>query len=61
MAIDKDVLQLIFMTEKIEAATLEGKIFSVQEATLIRECATELLEAVPEPMPDESLALPFAI
>ena len=61
MAIGKDVLQLIFVTEKIEAASLEGKTFSGQEARLIRECATELLEAIPEPMPDESLVLPFVI
>jgi hypothetical protein len=61
MAIDKDVLHLIFVTEKIEAAPLKGKTYSAEEATLIRECAKELLEAVPDPMPDESLLLPFLI
>ena len=61
MAIDKDVLQLIFVTEKFETAFLVGKTFSAEEATLIRECATEILAAVPDPQPDESLLLPFAI
>ena len=61
MAIGKDVLQLILVTEKIDGASLEGMTFSVQEAALIRECAMELLEAIPEPMPDKTLVLPFVI
>ena len=48
MNIGKDVLHLIFLTEKIEADMLDGQILSPEEAILIRQCASQLLNAMPE-------------
>ena len=58
MNVGKDVLQLIFVTEKIVSALRADNILS-DEAAVVRQCATELLEATPESTPDESLLLPF--
>ena len=44
-AIEMDVLHLVFLTEKINAAATEGQM-SPREAVIIQECATELLNAV---------------
>ena len=49
MNIDTDVLNLIFLSEKIEAAFIEGKLISPKEAVLVRQCAQELLDVVPAP------------
>jgi hypothetical protein len=59
MSIDKDVLQLIFVTERIQTAPLRGEFLSDEQVLCIRECAAELLEALPETMPDQTLLLPF--
>ena len=52
MNIGKDVIRLIFLHEKIQMALLEGKVLSTDEAILIRQCATELLKAIPATIPD---------
>jgi hypothetical protein len=36
-----------------------AKTLSGDEAMFIRHCATTLLEAIPAPMPDQTLLLPF--
>lgn len=51
MNIGNDVLHLIFLTEKIQADLLNGEALLTEEAMLVRQCATELLKAIPEPMP----------
>ena len=48
MTISKDVLHLIFLTEKIEADMLGGQTLSPEEAILVRQCASQLLNAIPE-------------
>ena len=45
MSIGTDVLHLVFLTERIEAAALEGQT-SAQEALIIEECAAQLINAV---------------
>ena len=52
MNIGKDVIRLIFLHEKIQMTLLEGQALSTDEAILIRQCATELLKAIPAPTPD---------
>jgi hypothetical protein len=56
MDIGKDVLHLIFLCEKLEREPL-----SCDEAPRVRQCATELLMAIPGPAhPDLSQVLiPF--
>jgi hypothetical protein len=56
MDLGKDVLHLIFLCEKLEREPL-----SCEEALLVRQCATELLTAIPGPArPDLSQVLiPF--
>ena len=59
---DKAVIHLILVTEKIEVAVREGEPLPSHEAFLIRQCARELLNVVPEPVtePDPSqFLIPF--
>ena len=61
MNIGRDVIRFIFLTEKFQTAMLEGEPLTPDEAILIRECSTELLNAVPVPAeakPDQFL-IPF--
>ena len=51
MNIGKDVIRLIFLCEKIHTTLLESKTLSPHEANVIRQCATELLKAIPAPTP----------
>lgn len=61
MNIRRDVIRLIFLTEKFQTAFLQGETLSPHEANLIRECATELFNAVPAPAePDrDQFLIPF--
>jgi hypothetical protein len=45
----KEVRELISLNEKIQSALLHGDHITDDEATLIRQCAGELLEKVPAP------------
>lgn len=45
----KEVRELISINEKIQSAMLHGDRISDDEATLIRQCASELLEKIPPP------------
>ena len=45
--IRKDVRELITINEKIQSALLTRDVFTDDEVTLIRQCATELLKNVP--------------
>ena len=45
----KEVRDLITINEKIQSALLNGDRLSDDEATLIRQCASELLDTVPAP------------
>ena len=45
----KEVRELITINEKIQSALLQGDRMTDDEATLIRQCATELLEKIPPP------------
>ena len=45
---DYDVVRLVLLTEKIEVAAYNGTLSS-HDGFLIRECARELLQVVPEP------------
>jgi hypothetical protein len=45
----KEVRDLITINEKIQSALLNGDRLSDDEATLIRQCASELLETIPAP------------
>jgi hypothetical protein len=47
MDIGRDVLHLIFLSEKIQTAMHLGEPLTPDEAILIRQCAHELLDAVP--------------
>jgi hypothetical protein len=64
MKIGKDVLQLVFVTEKIQADLRDGETLSTEEALLVRHAITELLDAVPAPesaieRDDQTLFIPF--
>jgi hypothetical protein len=58
-----DVLhQLVFLTERTHIDFLRGETFSDDEAIVIRQCATELLQTIPGPSPlsdEDTLLLPF--
>ena len=43
----KEVRELISINEKIQSALLHGDRMTDDEATLIRQCASELLEKIP--------------
>ncbi len=45
----KEVRELISLNEKIQSALLHGDQITDDEAILIRQCASELLEKVPAP------------
>lgn len=45
----KEVRELISINEKIQSALLHGDRMTDDEATLIRQCASELLEKIPPP------------
>ena len=45
----KEVRELISLNEKIQSSLLHGDHITDDEATLIRQCAGELLEKVPAP------------
>ncbi len=45
----KEVRELISINEKIQSAVLHGDRITDDEATLIRQCASELLEKIPPP------------
>jgi hypothetical protein len=47
----KEIRDLITINEKIQSAMLNGVPITEDEATLIRQCATELLDKVPAPTP----------
>ena len=45
----KEIRELISINEKIQSALVHGDHISNDEAMLIRQCATELLEKIPAP------------
>ena len=45
----KEIRDLITINEKIQSALLNGERLSDDEATLTRQCASELLETIPAP------------
>ena len=45
----KEVRDLITINEKIQSALLHGDRITDDEAMLIRQCASELLEKIPAP------------
>jgi hypothetical protein len=45
----KEVRDLISINEKIQSALLHGDRITDDEAVLIRQCASELLENIPAP------------
>ena len=47
--IRKEVRDLIAINEKIQSAMLQGDRITDDEASIIRMCAAELLDKVPEP------------
>lgn len=49
----KEIRELISINEKIQSALVHGDHISNDEAMLIRQCATELLEKIPAPAPSK--------
>jgi hypothetical protein len=49
MNLRKDVRDLISVNEKIQSAIMQGDLITDDEASVIRLCASELLEKVPPP------------
>lgn len=45
----REVSDLISINERIQSALLDGDHITDDEATLIRQCASELLEKIPPP------------
>jgi hypothetical protein len=45
--IRKEIRDLITINEKIQSALMHGDRLTDDEATLIRQCASELLEKIP--------------
>jgi hypothetical protein len=45
----QEIRDLITLNEKIQSALLHGDRLTDDEVTLIRQCASELLEKIPEP------------
>ena len=45
----KEIRDLITINENIQSALLHGDYITDDEATLIRQCASELLEKIPAP------------
>ena len=50
--IRKDVRDLITVNEKIQSALAQGDRLTDDESIIIRMCAGELLEKVPDPRPE---------
>ena len=48
-SVRKEVRDLITINEKLQSALLRGDRFTDDEAILIRQCASELLEKIPAP------------
>ena len=46
----KEIRDLITINEKIQSALLHGDLLTNDEAALIRQCASELLEKVSAPV-----------
>jgi len=51
MSIDHDVLQLVFVTEKLQSALRNGAELSPEEVKLVEQCAIDLLESLRTPAP----------
>jgi len=49
MNLRKEVRDLLSLNEKLQSALLRGDHITDDEASVIRLCASELLEKVPEP------------
>jgi hypothetical protein len=49
----KEIRELISINEKIQSALVHGDHISNDEAMLIRQCATELLEKIPATAPSK--------
>jgi hypothetical protein len=49
MQLRHDALRLVFLCEKIETACRDGTL-SPDEAIFVRQCATELLKSISEPV-----------
>ena len=45
----KEIRDLIIINEKIQSALVNGDRITVDEVMLIRQCASELLQKIPEP------------
>lgn len=45
----REVRDLISINERIQSALVDGHHITDDEATLIRQCASELLEKIPPP------------
>jgi hypothetical protein len=52
----KEIRELISINEKIQSALVHGDHISNDEALLIRQCATELLEKIPVPSKGQGAA-----
>jgi hypothetical protein len=50
-SVRKEIRDLITINEKIQSALLNGDRITDDEATLIRQCASELLQNIPAPKP----------
>jgi hypothetical protein len=50
--IRKEVRELITINEKIQSALLQGERITDDEAMLIRQCASELLDNIPRVRPN---------
>jgi hypothetical protein len=46
----KEITEFISVTERIQSIVARGERLSSDEAGVVRLCATELLEKVPEPL-----------
>ena len=49
MSTDNDVLQLIFVTEKLQSAVRNGVALRPNEVQLLRQCVINLLETISAP------------
>lgn len=52
----REVRDLISLNERIQSALLDGDHITDDEATLIRQCASELLEKIPPPSKSWTMA-----
>lgn len=49
MSVEKDLLQLAVLTEKLQSALRNGVTLTPEEVTLVEQCVIDLLEAIPKP------------